>query len=43
LVHVEGAARVRVADLEAYVLGLGADGRPTHHPADEPLPHNRSD
>jgi excisionase family DNA binding protein len=43
LVHVEGAARVRVADLEAYVQGLEADGRPTHHPADEPLPHNRSD
>jgi excisionase family DNA binding protein len=43
LVHVEGAARVRVADLEAYVQGLEAAGRPTHHPADEPLPHNRSD
>jgi excisionase family DNA binding protein len=25
LVHVEGAARVRVADLEAYVQGLEAD------------------
>ena len=28
LVHVEGAARVRVADLEAYVQGLEADGAP---------------
>jgi excisionase family DNA binding protein len=27
LVHVEGAARVRVADLEAYVQGLDADDR----------------
>jgi excisionase family DNA binding protein len=27
LVHVEGAARVRVADLEAYVQGLAADWR----------------
>ena len=26
LVHVEGAARVRVSDLEAYVEGLEADG-----------------
>jgi excisionase family DNA binding protein len=26
LVHVEGAARVRVTDLEAYVEGLEADG-----------------
>jgi len=26
LVHVEGAARVRVADLEAYVQGLKAEG-----------------
>jgi excisionase family DNA binding protein len=26
LVHVEGAARVRVTDLEAYVQGLEADG-----------------
>ena len=28
LVHVEGAARVRVTDLEAYVQGLQADGGP---------------
>ena len=28
LVHVEGAARVRVTDLEAYVEGLEADGGP---------------
>ncbi len=28
LVHVEGAARVRVADLEAYVQGLEADSAP---------------
>jgi excisionase family DNA binding protein len=35
LVHVEGAARVRVADLEAYVQGLEADGRPDPSPADE--------
>jgi excisionase family DNA binding protein len=26
LVHVEGAARVRVGDLEAYVEGLEANG-----------------
>jgi excisionase family DNA binding protein len=32
LVHVEGAARVRVADLERYVQGLEADDRtnPSH-------------
>jgi excisionase family DNA binding protein len=32
LVHVEGAARVRVSDLEAYVQGLEADDRtnPSH-------------
>jgi excisionase family DNA binding protein len=32
LVHVEGAARVRVADLETYVQGLEADDRsnPSH-------------
>jgi excisionase family DNA binding protein len=29
LVHVEGAARVRVADLGAYVQSLDADSRPT--------------
>ena len=29
LVHVEGAARVRVADLGAYVQGLDADPRTT--------------
>ena len=28
LVHVEGAARVRVSDLEAYVQGLAAEGGP---------------
>jgi excisionase family DNA binding protein len=28
LVHVEGAARVRVSDLDAYVQGLEADGGP---------------
>jgi len=32
LVHVEGAARVRVADLEAYVQGLEADGAPNSSP-----------
>jgi excisionase family DNA binding protein len=31
LVHVEGAARVRVTDLEAYVQGLQTDGGP--HPS----------
>jgi excisionase family DNA binding protein len=37
LVHVEGAARVRVADLEAYVQGLDADDRTTHlDPAGQP-------
>jgi excisionase family DNA binding protein len=35
LVHVEGAARVRVADLEAYVQGLDADPRTTPSPAEE--------
>ena len=34
LVHVEGAARVRVTDLEAYVQGLEADARPSPSPAD---------
>jgi excisionase family DNA binding protein len=29
LVHVEGAARVRVADLGAYVQSLGADQKTT--------------
>jgi excisionase family DNA binding protein len=32
LVHVEGAARVRVTDLEAYVQGLAADGAPNSSP-----------
>ena len=32
LVHVEGAARVRVTDLEAYVQGLEADGAPKSSP-----------
>jgi excisionase family DNA binding protein len=30
LVHVAGAARVRVADLRAYVAGLDADHETTH-------------
>ena len=34
LVHVEGAARVRVADLGAYVQSLDADSR-TSHSSDE--------
>ena len=38
LVHVEGAARVRVADLEAYVQGLEADGRPDPSPLMNPDP-----
>jgi excisionase family DNA binding protein len=33
LVHVEGAARVRVADLEAYVQSLEADGGPNPSPS----------
>jgi excisionase family DNA binding protein len=36
LVHVEGAARVRVTDLEAYVMSLEADGGPNTSPAEEP-------
>jgi excisionase family DNA binding protein len=32
LVHVEGAARVRVTDLEAYVQSLEADGAPNSSP-----------
>jgi excisionase family DNA binding protein len=35
LVHVEGAARVRVADLEAYVQGLDADARTSPSPAEQ--------
>ena len=35
LVHVEGAARVRVADLGAYVEGLGADNRTTPSTGDD--------
>jgi excisionase family DNA binding protein len=31
LVHVEGAARVRVTDLGAYVQSLDADSRTTRH------------
>lgn len=42
LVHVEGAARVRVADLEAYVQRLEADGRPSPSPPDGPCTHNGS-
>jgi excisionase family DNA binding protein len=36
LVHVEGAARIRVTDLEAYVQGLEANGGANPSPADEP-------
>jgi excisionase family DNA binding protein len=36
LVHVEGAARVRVADLGAYVDGLDNGDRTTPSPAEEP-------
>jgi excisionase family DNA binding protein len=36
LVHVEGAARVRVTDLWTYVQSLEGDGRPNPSPADEP-------
>ena len=43
LVHVEGAARVRVADLEAYVRRLEADDRPSAAAADEPCPPDGSD
>jgi excisionase family DNA binding protein len=35
LVHVEGAARVRVADLGAYVQGLDADYRTTPSSAED--------
>jgi excisionase family DNA binding protein len=35
LVHVAGAARVRVADLGAYVQGLDADHRTTPSPGDD--------
>jgi excisionase family DNA binding protein len=42
LVHVEGAARVRVADLEAYVQRLKADGRSSPSPPDGPCTHNGS-
>jgi excisionase family DNA binding protein len=35
LVHVEGAARVRVTDLEAFVQHLEADGGTNPAPADE--------
>jgi excisionase family DNA binding protein len=35
LVHVEGAARIRVTDLEAYVQHLEANGVPNPAPADE--------
>jgi excisionase family DNA binding protein len=35
LVHVEGAARVRLTDLEAYVQSLEADANPGP-PADKP-------
>jgi excisionase family DNA binding protein len=38
LVHVEGAARVRVADLEAYVQHLEAGGKPSLSPPDGPCP-----
>ncbi len=42
LVHVEGAARVRVADLEAYVQRLEAGGKPNLSPPDGPCPDHRS-
>ena len=42
LVHVEGAARIRVADLEAYVQRLEAGGRPSLSPPDGPCPDNVS-
>jgi excisionase family DNA binding protein len=35
LVHVEGAARIRVTDLEAYVQHLEANGGPNPAPAGE--------
>jgi excisionase family DNA binding protein len=38
LVHVEGAARIRVADLEAYVQRLDAGGKPSLSPPDGPCP-----
>ena len=41
LVHVEGAARIRVADLEAYVQRLEA-GKPSLAPPDGPCPDNAS-
>ena len=43
LVHVEGAARVRVADLGAYVQGLDADDKTPSHPprANDNGPHAR--
>jgi excisionase family DNA binding protein len=41
LVHVEGAARVRVADLEAYVQRLEA-GKPNLAPPDGPCQDNAS-
>jgi excisionase family DNA binding protein len=42
LVHVEGAARVRVADLGAYVQSLDADQRTTTSPADGSPYHRES-
>ena len=36
LVHVEGAARVRLTDLEGYVQSLEADGGPGGPPSDKP-------
>jgi excisionase family DNA binding protein len=38
LVHVEGAARVRMADLGAYVQGLDADHRTTPSSAEDDTP-----
>ena len=35
LVHVEGAARIRVSDLEAYVQHLQVDGGPYASPVDD--------
>ena len=43
LVHVEGTARVRVADLEAYVQRLEAGGKPSLSPPDGPCPDASKD
>jgi excisionase family DNA binding protein len=43
LVHVEGAARIRVADLEAYVQRLEAGGKASPSPPDGPCPEVSKD